>query len=97
MGQRFAGTIELSPDEKRLYGQELAATKQFREKAASDLDAAVQKAEAKLAKAKSMYGRFAGAGPQLEEAQAEAREAVWEAFGKLNPLDFVDLGSLPKL
>lgn len=96
IGQRLAGMVKLTPEEKRLYAQELAATAQFRASASAVLADAVQKAEADIAAAKTKFRGMPQMAGEIEKATAKAREAVWAAFGKINPLDHVDLTKLPK-
>jgi hypothetical protein len=92
IGQRLAGTIPMTPQEKQLYAQELEATRQFREKGSVQLRKLADGAEKKIVKAAAAFG---GKGPKYEAVLAKEREAMWEAFGKLNPLDFIDMKSLP--
>ncbi len=93
MGQRFAGMVPMSNFEQGLYAQELEASRQFRMNASKVLMPFVKAAEAEIAAAASKFGGTTA--PEYLEALAVAREKVWAEFGKLNPLDFVDLGTLP--
>ncbi|MBX7117196.1 MAG: hypothetical protein K1X64_22960 [Myxococcaceae bacterium] len=92
MGQRFAGMLPMSNFEQGLYAQELEASRQFRINASKVLMPFVKAAEADIAAAAAKFGTTA---PEYLEALAVAREKVWAEFGKLNPLDFVDLTTLP--
>ncbi|MBX7114523.1 MAG: CYTH domain-containing protein [Myxococcaceae bacterium] len=92
IGQRLAGTVPMTAQEKQLYAQELEATRQFRLNASAILKPVVDAAEQEIAQAQHVFG---GVGPRYEEAVAQAREKVWKAFSDLNPLDYVDLATLP--
>lgn len=93
LGQALAGRVPLSAAEKQQYAQELEATRRFRAGAAPILEQALATYHRKVNDAAQ---RFASQPTEVTKAKNQARKELWAAFGTLNPLDYIDVASLPK-